>query len=157
MKKLLIVAVFMMAVLMMLVSCSDSDMPFNGEIKFHALTVTVPEDFVRDSTQSNEDLYVFEKGWYKQMIIISRKDADGDPVELLDSYGNYIVGNGGQAARGKFKDELPCLSAYYENEGKDCYEIVIVHEGSSYAIALRGGSAEDFKALIDTVSIEGLE
>ena len=36
-------------------------MPFNGKIEFHDITAVIPSDFIRDSTQSKDDLWVFEK------------------------------------------------------------------------------------------------
>ena len=39
-------------------------MPFNGTVEFNRISLTVPTRFVRDSTQSNEDLWIFEHGNY---------------------------------------------------------------------------------------------
>ena len=58
MKKLLIV-IFTLSFLFSFSGCSGgTKMPFNGKIEFHEISLVVPERFVRDSTQSTEDLWL---------------------------------------------------------------------------------------------------
>ena len=75
-----------LTVLMLCSGCFRTyNMPFNGEIVFHDFSLTIPEDYIRDSTQSNDDLWSFEKGWYKKVIIIKRSDvSENEPEQLRE-------------------------------------------------------------------------
>ena len=78
MKRVMLI-VMILAMIIVLWGCSlGIDMPFNGVVSFHEITITIPSDFIRDSTQSNPDLWCFEKNRYSQMIILQRKDAGRD-------------------------------------------------------------------------------
>ena len=72
----------LLSVLLLLSGCFGPtyNMPFNGDIVFHDLSLTIPRDFIRDSPQSNDDLWAFEKGMYKQIIILHRTDQGIDAV-----------------------------------------------------------------------------
>lgn len=67
-----------------------SDMPFNGDIVFHEIALSIPESFIRDSTQSSEDVWIFEKGFYSKYIILSRSDYSGSEHAALDRYAQSI-------------------------------------------------------------------
>ena len=45
-------------------------MPFNGEVTFHDMNVTIPSSFIRDTTQSSDDIWVFECNNYKSYIML---------------------------------------------------------------------------------------
>ncbi len=147
--------VVLLAVLPLLISlfaCGGSDMPMGGSLEFHELTLTVPDGFIRDSTQSNVDFWVFEKGFYSQMILLSRKDISGDVETSLDAYAESM-GEVGTSVRGTF---LACESvcSAYEKDGVLCQEVLFAYEGSFYALALRGGTQADFEAFMGTVKID---
>ena len=127
-----------------------TDMPYNGDVSFHAVTVSVPEDFIRDSTRSNSDLWCFEKGFYDQIIILSRDDMDGDVSASLDSYLAYMIEQGCESNRTTFM-QLDAVHSTYTQNDQYCQEMLFAYHGSLYAIALRGGTEEDFQSLLDSV------
>ena len=150
------VATLLLVLLMMfgLTGCGFlSDMPFNGEIEFHDLSVTIPASFIRDSTQSDDDLWLFEKGFYDQLIILSRQDLDGEEAATLDDYAAYLTEQGVEVSRTTFLQHDAVHSAYTREE-QFCQEIVFIHNDSIYALALRGGTAEEFTDFINTASLK---
>lgn len=150
----LVVILIMMSVLSGcgLFNMFTQDMPFNGEIQFHSITAVIPDDFIRDTTQSNEDLWVFEKNNYKQIIIISRTDADDDPDAGLDDYVELMTERGATASRETFLDLDAVMSTYYLEEVY-CQEIMFLYNNSYYAFALRGGTEEEFQNLLNDLII----
>lgn len=136
---------------LMLSACGGSNMPFNGEVSFHGIALTIPEDYIRDSTESTKDLWVFEKGFYSRYIILSRKDGNGDAA-AVDSYAAYLTEQGVQVQQGRFLDQKALLSGWYEGE-MFCQELFFIWDGSFYAISLRGGTEADFDELIQSVRL----
>ena len=126
-----------------------SQMPFNGDIEFHDISLTVPERFIRDSTQSNDDLWVFEHGNYSEYIIISRKDVTGDIQSQLIDYAEYMKETG---AESEILDNNSVLSTYHKDDVL-CQEILFAHSDSFYAVALRGGTQDSFEEITDTISL----
>lgn len=112
----------------------------------------IPEKFIRDSTQSTEDLWIFEHGNYAEYIIISRKDINGDTVASLENYVDYMKEQGATSEITTFL-EKDAVHSTYNLADIFCQEILFAHDGSFYAVALRGGTEEDFKNLLDTVNI----
>ena len=140
------------ALLLLLCGCGRrARMPFNGQVTFHEITATIPEDFVRDSTQSNDDLWIFEHGGYSKMILLSRKDAAGDADAALDDYVEYLQSLGADAERGRFLN-ADAVHSTYTKDGQYCQEILFLYHGSFYAVALRGGTEEEFQSLLDEVN-----
>lgn len=129
-----------------------SRMPFNGDIQFHDISLKIPERFIRDSTQSNNDLWIFEHGNYSEYIILSRKDVTGEVQTALDDYVEYMKGNGAQSEITTFLDNSAVLSTY-SYDGKYCQEILFPYNNSFYAIALRGGTQDGFKEITDTIKL----
>ena len=140
-----------------LAGCSfGSNMPFNGDVCFHEMNVTIPTSFIRDSTQSNEDLWLFEKDRYSELIILSRKDITAEASAALDSYAEYLIEQGVDVTRETFLD-MDAIFSTYTRDGVFCQEMLFAYNGSFYAIALRGGTTEAFQSLLDTVSISCVE
>ena len=132
--------------------CGRSSMPFNGEIQFHDISVVIPKDFIRDSTQSNADLWVFEKGYYTECILITRSDADENVSAQLDSYAERMKELGAESVRGTCLDTDAVLTTYTK-EGQYCQEILFPCNGSIYAFALRGGTEQAFQSLLEGLRI----
>ena len=152
MKKL--ISLFLVFILAFsLASCSK--MPFNGEIEFHNISLTVPERFIRDSTQSNDDLWIFERGGYSEYIIISRKDFTGDVKTALDDYVAYMKENSAESEIISFLDDDAVLSTYYM-DNVYCQEILFAYHNSFYAVALRGGTQSDFAEITDTIRLRDI-
>jgi hypothetical protein len=140
------------ALLLLLCGCGRSSrMPFNGQVTFHEITATIPDSFVRDSTQSSDDLWVFEHGGYSKMILLSRTDVAGDADAALDDYVAYMQSLGADAERGRFLN-ADAVHSTYTRDGQYCQEILFVYQGSFYAVALRGGTEEEFQSLLDEVN-----
>ena len=152
-----IVALFTVLVaLISLASCGlGSDMPYNGDVTFNDITVSIPQKFIRDSTQSTNDLWFFEKGFYKQLIILSRNDLGGEVDEVLDGYVDYMKSMECDSKRTTFAG-CEAVHTTYTRDGQFCQEMLFVHNSSTYAIALRGGTEEEFKSLLDSVKLGNL-
>lgn len=131
---------------------SGTDMPYNGDVVFHDISAAIPGDFIRDSVQSSEDLWLFEKDFYSAYIILSRKDISGDTEVSLDGYIAYMKEEGVTAQRETFL-QMDAVSSTYTQDGMFCQELLFVHNGFLYTVALRGGTEEDFRALLATVKI----
>lgn len=145
--------ILLAALLGSLAGCgAPSDMPYSGDIRFHDMSVTIPGSFVRDSTQSHEDLWVFEKGFYSQLIILTRNDITGEVAASLDDYVAYMKEQGADSQRETFL-QMDAVSSVYTKDGVFCQEMLFAYNGSFYAIALRGGTKEDFQALLNTIRI----
>ena len=127
-------------------------MPFNGAVTFHDITLTVPERFVRDSVRSAEDTWIFEHGNYSECIILSRKDVTGDTESALTDYVTYMQENGAESKLISFLNRDGVHSAY-DKDGVFCQEILFIHNGAFYAVALRGGTESGFAEITDTVRL----
>ena len=130
---------------------SGSDMPFNGEIVFHDISITIPDEFIRDSQQSNEDLWAFERGFYKQLIILRRTDAFEDSPQSIAALMEQYESMGGTSQ--KITQYENAYSAQYTKDGVLCREVVFIYGDSVYCIAMRGASDEEYAALLDTVTV----
>lgn len=156
--KKLFVAILCIALLLTCAGCvfSTPDMPFNGDITFHEITMTIPTRFIRDSTQSTDALWIFEQGNYSEYIILSCKAANGDTEEALPSYVEYMEGNGANSQIISFRGNDAVISVY-NMDGVFCQEIFFIHQDAYYAIALRGGTEEGFAELTDTIQLTETE
>ena len=140
------------ALLSGLSSCVNPGMPINGKANFYSITITIPNSFVRDAMQSYEDFWIFEKDNYKQMILMSRRDITEDWETSLDNYVADIKKQGGDAKRESFL-QMEGASSTYTKDEVFCQEIVFAYDGSFYAVALRGGTQEEFQSLLDTINL----
>lgn len=141
----------LLALCILLTSCSLTDMPFNGPIEFHDLAMTIPEKFVRDSVQSTDDLWIFEYDQFSEYILISRKESSADVKTTLEKNMEYMVGEGAQCQLVTFLGVDALMSTYTLDE-VFCQEMLLPCNGLFYAVALRGGTEADFQALLDTIS-----
>ena len=150
--KKLVCACLLFAVLMLCTGCFRTyNMPFNGDIVFHDLSLTIPEDFIRDSSQSNDDLWAFEKGWYKQIIILQRSDASENEPEQIKELMEFYESIGGTTA--SIDGYENAYKAEYTKDDVLCREVVFVYYDSVYAIAMRGATEEAFSAFLSTISV----
>ena len=130
-----------------------SKMPFNGDISFHDITMTIPTRFIRDSTQSSADLWIFEQGNYSEYIIISRKDIAGDVSASLSNYAEYMKERNADSNIVPFLGNDAVLSMYYI-DNVYCQEILFPYKNSFYAIALRGGTESGFNEITATIMLK---
>ena len=127
-------------------------MPFNGDVTFHDLKITIPTSYIRDSTQSDQDLWIFEQDGYEQVILLSRVDQQGDADQLLDEYVTLMQERQASAQRTTFLDQGAVHSTYTQ-DGTYCQEMLFLYNGSCYAIALRGGTENDFSELLNSAGL----
>lgn len=153
--KFIVLSVFFVVMLTLCGCSTHTSMPFNGQIDFHNISITIPEKYVRDSTQSSNDLWVFEHGFYSEYIIISRSDISGDTTASIEGYVNYMKQQGAVSDVTTFLEKEAVHSTYVKDEVY-CQEMLFAYGGSFYAIALRGGNEEDFQSLLYTVKISDL-
>lgn len=128
-----------------------SKMPFNGEIDFNEISLTIPERFIRDSTQSNDDFWVFEHDNYSEYILISRKDITGDVQASLEAYADYMKENGAESEIISFLDTDAVFSTYYKDD-MYCQELLFPCNNSFYSVALRGGNESGFEEITATIT-----
>ena len=128
------------------------NMPFNGDVSFHDITLTVPNRFVRDSAQSTEDVWLFERGGYAEYVLIMRNDLDGEVSQVLTDYAAYMKEQGVDSSLVSFLNG-EAVHSVYEKEGEYCQEIVFAHGNSTYAVALRGGTEAGFQEIVNTIQL----
>lgn len=151
---LLAVIALLATSLLLLGSCTNrSSMPFNGEITFHDVSLTIPGGYIRDSTQSSADQWIFEKGFYSQYVILVRKDLAGEAAGVLDSYAAYLTAQGVTSERTTFLD-APAVRSRQDQDGTLWQELLVAHGDSTYAIALRGGTEADFDEIIRSLKLQ---
>lgn len=143
-------AALVLAVLLtVLTGCgSMMSMPFNGDITFHEVSMTVPETFIRDSAVSNEDLWAFERDNYEQIILLSRADTSEDAQERIEAFYSSI---GGTAT--KYEQYECAYRAAYTKDDVLCQEVMFVYGENLYTITLRGAEAAEFEELLKTVTV----
>lgn len=130
----------------------SSDLP-PTEITFYDIKISLPYGYIIDSTQSTEYLRVYEKGFYKSLILLSIDAFEGDPAEWLDGYADYVNQNGGTAQRTTFMEHDAVYSVFTDKEGKLGREMMFIYHDYCYAVSLRGGTEQDFDDLLATVTL----
>ena len=152
MKKTAVTLLLVCFVVCLLSGCGPREkMPFNGDIRFHDIMAVIPDSYIRDSTESNDDLWVFEKNRYKSMIIMQRTDVKADADIELDNYVQVMLERGADSSRGDFLLTDAVLSIYYLDD-VFCQEILFVYNNSFYAFALRGGTEAEFQELLNDLN-----
>lgn len=148
--------VFLLIVLCALQPCALAavkDMPFNGDVCFHDICVSIPDAYIRDSTQSTADFYLFERGWFSSVIMLSREDAPDDPEGWIEGYRVYLQSQGASSEWTEFQG-MRALESQQLRGGVLWQEMYFACEGSLYAVAVNGGSEAEFAALLDTVRMD---
>ena len=121
------------------------------EVVFHDLKLSIPFAYIIDSTQSDTNFRVYEKGWYKSVILLSRNTVDDDIDELLNGYVEYILESGGSSQRTTFLDQPAVRSTFTSQDGKNAEEMLFIYNGYCYAISMRDGTEQEFQDLLSTV------
>ena len=149
----LICFMLILGILVLSAGCFNiSSMPFNGDITFHDIALTVPEKFIRDSTQSNDDQWIFEYHNYAEYIILVRSEiGQQNAEEFLKTYQNSMA-EVGTSELITFQGKAAVHSSYTK-DGISCNELFFPYQDAFYAIALRGASDADFQQLIGSVSL----
>lgn len=127
-------------------------MPVNGDIVFHDIAAVVPSDYIRDSTQSSENVWIFEKGYYKKTAIFQRSDIREGVDADFDNYVDLMKERGAESERVTFRGNEAVMSTYYKDD-ICCRELLFACNGSYYAFALRGGTEEEFNSFLNDIAI----
>ena len=151
MRRYYLCMVMIFAIWLVFTGCSTLDMPYNGKAKFHDIEVMIEEDFIRDSTNSVEDFWVFERNNYEEYILLSRRDVDGDAQKGLEEYVDYMKEKGVDCEIRPFSSMDAVFSIYTNTDNEECQEILFAYKGSYYAIALRKGTEVRFQKLVNTI------
>ena len=112
-------------------------MPFNGEVTFHDMNVTIPSSFIRDTTQSSDDIWVFECNNYKSyiMLIHGALEMQGgmtSPEEYCESLQSTGAASEVTSYRG-----YPCVyTTSVTNNGMYATEAVFFVGDTSYALTM---------------------
>ena len=141
---------FVFMIVLLFTACSR--IPFNGDIEFHDISLTIPERFIRDSVQSNNELWVFEHDNYSEYVIVSRKGVTGEVSSVLADYVEYMKDSGAESGKTLFLDKDAVLSTYYKGN-EFCQEILFAYNGYFYSVALRGGTQDGFEEITDTINL----
>lgn len=150
--KIKYLAIVLAVLLMVLTGCGGmSDMPFNGDIMFHDVSMTVPEKFIRDSAQSNADLWIFEHDNYSQILLMSRDDVVEDTPEKMEEMMDFYGTIGGTST--KYEEYAHAYRAEYTKDDMACQEVMFIYGDNLYTITLRGATAEEFSKLLDSVEV----
>lgn len=105
---------------------------------------------MRDSTRSNEELWVYERDHYASYILI-HKGEPGKQNTDLEAYGAYITEQGGSAEQNTIGD-VASVDLSYMQDNKECRETVFIYRDILYSVALRGGSEQEFTALKNSIA-----
>lgn len=152
MKKMLSM-ILLVSMLLTLGGCFGmARMPFNGDITFHDITLTVPEKYIRDSTKSDEDTWIYEYDSYAEYIVIMRKDFSGDESAALEDYVAYMKENKAESEVVSFQDGSAVHTTYTKNN-QFCQELLFIHGDSVYAVALRACPRATFEEVTKTIAL----
>lgn len=152
MKKILSV-ILLVSMLLTLSGCLGmSRMPFNGDITFHDITLTIPDKYIRDTTKSDKDTWVYEYDSYAEYILIMRKDFSGDEAATLEQYAAYMTENDAESEIVAFLDGNAVHTSYTKNN-QFCQEMLFIHGDSVYAVTLRGCPKVIFENVINSVAL----
>ncbi|MBP5262228.1 MAG: hypothetical protein J6Z43_08900 [Clostridiales bacterium] len=152
MRKACIFALCLVTALAFLCSCgARSNMPFNGDVEFHQIQMTIPESYVRDSTQSDDNMWIFEQGRYSKYIILSCKET-ADPAASIAAYTDFLESAGGTVVDSEVAG-THAVRAAYTQDSLICYETLFSIDDSVYSIALRGGDRNEYQSILDSVTI----
>ena len=143
-----ITAIFAALVLFVLLlsGCGGTKMPFNGEVNFHGMQITIPDSFIRDSTQSTDDQWVFEHGGYRQYIVLMFHEEAAD----LEQYRDSMLANGCDSAIEERYDGA-IVSSWTDADGNFRQEILFLSGGHTYVVMLHNGDEEAFETLAASI------
>ncbi len=147
-----IALILTMLMLAGLTACQTTNEMPGTEITFGDLSLTIPGGFVRDSTQSSESALVFEKGYYKQMIIITASELKNEVNITLERYADSMKEVGATTEITTFCD-CPAVQSSYMKDEVYCQEMLFIHGSVIYAVALRGGNDEAFASFLQSASL----
>ena len=146
----------------LLVGCTGKSgkMPFNGEVTFHDMNVTIPSSFIRDSTQSKEDVWVFERDNYKSyiMLIHGALEMQGG-MSTPEKYSESLRSTGATSEVKSFNG-YPCVyTTSVANNGMYATETVFFVGDTSYALTMCTANEADmaeYQTVYDSLSFSGV-
>ncbi len=147
MKKLSLILLALI-MLVSLISCDSAKVPVNGEIKFHEISLIIPSEFIGDTSQSNEDKWVFTSPEHE--IVLTRTDRIAPINHMIRDYCKLMEERNVSATEMKL-GRLYTARAIYMQDGISCKEIFLVYRESAYTITLKGVATTEFDDLVNTI------
>lgn len=150
----LIVLILLLSLCACVAPTEYMEMELGGATTFYDVEYRIPTFYIYDSTQSKENFAVYESGWYSKLLLMSRGAVKKDPARLhLESYAEGVKKVGAHYCEFIEFKGVEAVLARYNVEDKPCTEVFFVYGNSTYAIALRGETEENFNIFIDAVKL----
>lgn len=144
--KKLIIPIIIIITLMACTSCVDKypNEPFNGEVEFSELTLTIPDDYVRDTTVQGYDEGVakrWEKDNYKSIVTISKHekyDLTPEVIEQLTYNQQTQMATGEvQSSTIDFLDNIALENTFEVDNGEMKY-LIFSTDNYTYEFSVQG-------------------
>ena len=149
MKKLIIIIIIIIT-LMACTSCVDKypNEPFNGKVEFSELTLTIPDDYVRDTTVQGYDEGVakrWEKDNYKSIVTISKHekyDLTPEAIEQLTYNQQTQMATGEvQSSTIDFLDNIALENTFEVDNGEMKY-LIFSTDNYIYEFSVQGDTSD---------------
>lgn len=124
------------------------NMPLTGSVKFWDINLDLPKEYVRDSTCSTIDEFIYESGNYKKYIVLTYAYSGYD----MEDYYDLMSDRGCDVEYRDILSSKSVVSRWYDDEDKYRQEVYMKVKGGTYAIMLCGGDEEEFEALIEEIN-----
>ena len=133
-------------------------MPFNGDVTFHDMSVTIPESFIRDSTQSSEDVWIFERKNYTDYIMLFRGALEMQGgLTTPENYCEIMQSGGAESEVIDFQG-LPCVyTVSIANNGMYATEAVVFVNDTTYALTMctkNEADMEEYGTIYESLSFD---
>lgn len=148
--KKLIIPIIIIITLMACTSCVDKypNEPFNGEVEFSELTLTIPDDYVRDTTVQGYDEGVakrWEKDNYKSIVTISKHekyDLTPEAIEQLTYNQQTQMATGEvQSSTIDFLDNIALENTFEVDNGEMKY-LIFSTDNYIYEFSVQGDTSD---------------
>ena len=140
------------------VTTPGAEMPFNGDVTFHDMHVTIPKSFIRDSTQSSEDVWVFERRNYTDYIMLFRGALEMQGgLTTPENYCEIMQAGGAESEVTDFQG-LPCVyTVSIANNGMYATEAVVFVNDTTYALTMctkNEADMEEYETIYASLSFD---
>ena len=148
--KKLIIPIIIIITLMACTSCVDKypNEPFNGKVEFSELTLTIPDDYVRDTTVQGYDEGVakrWEKDNYKSIVTISKHekyDLTPEAIEQLTYNQQTQMATGEvQSSTIDFLDNIALENTFEVDNGEMKY-LIFSTDNYIYEFSVQGDTSD---------------
>lgn len=159
MKKLIIPIIIILS-LVICTGCVNKypDEPFNGEVEFGELTLTIPDDYVRDTTVQGYDEGVakrWEKDNYKSIVTISRHEKYDLTPEAMEqiryNQETQLALNGVQSEETELFGNV-ALENTFDVEGGSMEYLIFSTDNYTYEFSVQG-DISDYEQIKNSIMI----